>query len=115
MSVYEEKIKQQLREAKTDLKREPSARTKGYIDALEWCMNNLKENSNPWICNYCGSQLMFYSQLEFTPEIRKQLADQAAIKGTEIFKVQKCENPKCNRTYIFIESTIRDSQSREQK
>lgn len=59
---------------------------------------------NPFTCNFCGGKLMFYSQLEFTPELRKVIAEQTATKGIETFKVQKCE--KCQRTYIWLESHI---------
>lgn len=46
---------------------------------------------------------MFYSQYEVAPEIRAQLKEIAGIKGDETFQVQKCNNPNCGRTYIFME------------
>ena len=62
-----------------------------------------KRKGYPWKCNFCGGKLMFYSILEFNSELRKQLAEYANLKGNEIFKVQKCENIECGRTFIFIE------------
>lgn len=46
---------------------------------------------------------MFYNQFEVAPKIREQLKEIAGIKGDEAFKIQKCVNPDCGRTYIWIE------------
>lgn len=65
--------------------------------------NYYYKKRNPFKCNYCGGKLLFYSQIEFGPELRKAIAVQTGTKGTETFKVQKCDNPKCGRTYIWLE------------
>ena len=66
-------------------------------------MNLAMNKRNPFKCNFCGGKLMFYNQLEFSPELYKAIVEQTGIKGTEIFKVQKCDNPKCGRIYIWLE------------
>ena len=103
--TFQEKIKLQLKEAKADLKREPSARTQGYIDALEWCMKNKTEDI-PWTCNFCGDKLMFHQIIYPIPrDMLNQLSSKSGLTGTEEMRLQVCNNKKCGRVYIFFEST----------
>jgi hypothetical protein len=74
-----------------------------------------KRKGYPWKCNFCGGKLMFHSILEFSSELRKQLALQVGIAETSRFKVQKCADPKCGRTYIFIEPSVTLENTKENK
>jgi transcription elongation factor Elf1 len=58
----------------------------------------------PFKCNYCNAPLLFYSMLDLTPKLKKQLAIQCAVSEANLqLKVQKCQNKDCNKTYIWIE------------
>jgi hypothetical protein len=64
-----------------------------------------KRKGYPWKCNFCGSKLMFYSILVFTTELEQQILKQSGVtEPSALFKVQKCDNKDCGRTYIFIET-----------
>jgi len=64
-----------------------------------------KRKRYPWKCNFCGGKLMFYSILAFSPELETQILKESGVSETSaLFKVQKCDNPDCGRTYIFIET-----------
>jgi len=67
---------------------------------------------NPFKCNYCGSDLMMY-QIFLTPSLLKQLKEVAQTKASDTFRVQKCENPKCGRTYIWADpQSLSDKETR---
>ena len=64
---------------------------------------------NPLICNFCGWRLKPYMTIEPPAEIPIEKInfpdDQMYIDGTERWRLYICENPRCRRRIIFIEST----------